>query len=131
MLLLTVNRKPWMGSPMTPSHLTLNDLQRSKSCSIVFQSLISLKGTDFGHILPITIKRKPYMASSMKSSHFTLSDSVRLKSRSLRILSGRRAVCYTHICRYCITTVIYMSQKGLMQAGGVFPLPQLSFLLLL
>ena len=26
-------------------------------------------------------------------------------------------------CLYCITTVIYMSQKGLMQAGGVFRCP--------
>ncbi len=27
-------------------------------------------------------------------------------------------------CQYCITTVIYMSQKGLMQAGGVFRCPR-------
>ncbi len=26
-------------------------------------------------------------------------------------------------CQYCITMVIYMSQKGLMQAGGVFHCP--------
>ncbi len=25
-----------------------------------------------------------------------------------------------YICQYCITMVIYMSQKGLRQAGGVF-----------
>ncbi len=30
---------------------------------------------------------------------------------------------YLYICQYCITTVIYMSQKGLMQAGGVFCCP--------
>ena len=26
-------------------------------------------------------------------------------------------------CQYCITTVIYMSQKGLMQAGGFSAVP--------
>ncbi len=72
-------------------------------------------------MLLLTINRKPYMASSMTSSLLTLSDLERSKSRSLRILSGRRAVCYTHVCQYCITTVIYLSQKGLMQAGGIFP----------
>ncbi len=30
MLLLTINRKPYMASPMTPSHLTFSDLERSK-----------------------------------------------------------------------------------------------------
>ncbi len=59
----------------------------------------------------------------MTSSLLTLSDLERSKSRSLRILSGRRAVCYTHICQYGITTVIYLSQKGLMQAGGIFRCP--------
>ncbi len=28
-----------------------------------------------------------------------------------------------NICQYCITTVIYVSQKRLMQAGGVFRCP--------
>ena len=43
MLLLTINRKPYMASPMTPSLLPLNDLERSNSRSLGFQSLISRK----------------------------------------------------------------------------------------
>ncbi len=30
MLLLNTTRKPYMGSPIAPSHLTLGDLERSK-----------------------------------------------------------------------------------------------------
>ncbi len=30
---------------------------------------------------------------------------------------------YIYLFQYCNTTVIYMSQKGLMQAGGVFRCP--------
>ncbi len=44
----------------------------------------------------------------------------KVKVKVTYILSGRRGVCYTYICQYCITMVIYMSQKGLRQAGGVF-----------
>ena len=43
MLLLHMNKKPYMGSPMEPSHLILNDLERSNSISPRFQSLISRK----------------------------------------------------------------------------------------
>ena len=31
MLLLNINRKPYMGNPMAPSHLTLSDPERSNS----------------------------------------------------------------------------------------------------
>ncbi len=34
MLLLNINRKPYMVSPMIPSNLTLSDLERSKSRSV-------------------------------------------------------------------------------------------------
>ncbi len=46
MLLLNINRnpKPYTGNPMTPLHLTLSDLERSKSRSLRFRSLISRKG---------------------------------------------------------------------------------------
>ncbi len=36
MLPLTINRKPYMASPMTPWHLTLSDPERSKSRSLTF-----------------------------------------------------------------------------------------------
>ncbi len=34
MLLLTINRKQDIASPMTPGHLTFSDLERSKSRSL-------------------------------------------------------------------------------------------------
>ncbi len=46
-----------------------------------------------------------------------------VKVKVTQILSGRRGVCYTYICQYCITTVIYMSQKWLMQAAGFSAVP--------
>ncbi len=49
--LLNINRKPYMGSPITPSHLALNDLEGSKSRSLRFRSLISCKGAELGHML--------------------------------------------------------------------------------
>ncbi len=48
---------------MTSSLLTVSDLE--KSMSLGFQSLISRKGADLGHMLPLTIDRKPYMTSPM------------------------------------------------------------------
>ena len=55
MLLLNTNRKPYMGSPMTLSYLTLSDLERSKSRSVRYQSLISGKGAELGHMLLLNI----------------------------------------------------------------------------
>ncbi len=56
MFLLNINRKSYMGSPMTISHLTLSDLENSISTSLRFQKLISRKGEELGHILSITIE---------------------------------------------------------------------------
>ena len=99
-----------MGSQMEPLDLTLSDLQRSKSKSLGFQSLISHKRAElalmfiyfiYQYIYPgwagykncilpqrpamllLTINRKPYMASRMTSSLLTLSDLERSKSKSL------------------------------------------------
>ncbi len=36
---------------MTPSHLTLSDLERSNSRSLRFQSCVSYKGAELGHML--------------------------------------------------------------------------------
>ncbi len=52
----------------------------------------------------------------------------KVKVKVTYILSGRRGVYYTYICQCCMITVIYMSLKELMQAGGFFPLSQRSFL---
>ena len=48
MLLLTIDRKAYMVSPMTPSLLTLSDIERSKLRPLRFQSLISRKGAELG-----------------------------------------------------------------------------------
>ncbi len=50
---------------MTPSHLTLSDLERSKSRSLRFQRLISRKGAELGPMLLLTINRNPYMVGPM------------------------------------------------------------------
>ncbi len=50
-----LNRKPYMDSPMTSSHLTLNDLEMSKSRSLTLRNLISCNGTELGHMLPLHI----------------------------------------------------------------------------
>ncbi len=78
-LLVTINRKPYMASPMTPSLLTLSDLERSESRSLRCQSLIARKGAKLGSILLLTINRKPYRVSPMTPSYLTLSD---LKGKS-------------------------------------------------
>ncbi len=65
MLLFDTTRKPYMGSPITPSHLILNDLERSKSRSLRFQSLIFIIVAKLGYKLLLTINRKPYIGSPM------------------------------------------------------------------
>ncbi len=49
-----------MGSPMTPSHLTLSDLERSNSRSLNFEGFISRKGVGLGPMLLLIINRKAY-----------------------------------------------------------------------
>ena len=73
-----------MGSQMTPSYLTLSDIERSKSWSLGFQSVIYRKGTNLGPILPLTINRKPYMERPVTPSLLTLRVLVRSKPRPLR-----------------------------------------------
>ncbi len=52
MLLLNIDRKPHIGSPIAPAHLTLSDLERSNSRSLKFQThLSSHKGDYLGHTL--------------------------------------------------------------------------------
>ena len=58
MLLLNINKKTYMGSPMTSSHMTLSGIERSNSRSLGFQSLIFRKEAELGHMLPVKINRK-------------------------------------------------------------------------
>ena len=53
-IMSNINRKPYMGSPMAPSHLTLSDIESSKSRSLRFWSLISCTGDELGHTLLLT-----------------------------------------------------------------------------
>ncbi len=46
MLVLIINRKPYMAIPMALSNLTLTDLQRSKSISLRFSVVGYLYGID-------------------------------------------------------------------------------------
>ncbi len=81
------NRKPSIESPITSSHMTLSDLERSNPRSLTFQILISCKGAEFGHMLLLNINRKPYIGSPVTLSHLTLSDLQRSISRTLRYQS--------------------------------------------
>ncbi len=51
MLLFKINRKPYMGSPMAPSDLTLGELKRPKTGSLGCQSFTSRKGDKLRHML--------------------------------------------------------------------------------
>ncbi len=63
-----------MATLITKSLWTLGDLERSKSKSLRFQSLIFRKEAELDPILLLIINRKPYMASLMTPSLLTLSD---------------------------------------------------------
>ncbi len=72
-----------MESLMIPSSLTLSDLERSKSRSLLFQSLISRKGAKLGHMLLYNVNRKQHIEIPMAKSDLTLGDLERPKSRVL------------------------------------------------
>ena len=86
-----------MWSPMTQSHLTLSDLDRSISRSHRFQRLIFRKAAELGHMLLLNTSRKSYMGSPIPSSHLTLSDLERSKLRC-----QIRSKIDTCIVRYCV-----------------------------
>ncbi len=62
---------------MAKSHLTLSDLEMSKSRPLKFRIHISRKGAEFEHMLLLNINRKAYMESPVTSSHLTLGDDLR------------------------------------------------------
>ncbi len=66
-----INKKPYMESQMTPSHLILSDLERSKSRSLRFRSLISRNGAALGHMLLLKINRRANMGSFLIRLHLT------------------------------------------------------------
>ncbi len=48
------------------------DLERSKSRSLKFRSILSRKGAALGHMLQLDINRKAYLGSLMVCLRFTL-----------------------------------------------------------
>ncbi len=68
MLLLNSNRKVYMGSPVTFSHLTLGDLERPNLRSLSLQNLISRKGAELSHMLLLNINRKVYQYGESNDS---------------------------------------------------------------
>ncbi len=66
--------KPCMASPMTPWHLTWDDLERLEWESLRFWSRISRKGAELSHTFLLTINGKPYMENRTPPSHLTLGD---------------------------------------------------------
>ena len=71
MLVLNLNRKPYIGILMAPIDLTLSDLDRSISRSPIFESPVSRKGVLLSPVL-LNIIMKPYMGSPMALSRLTL-----------------------------------------------------------
>ena len=65
MLLLAAISKPYIGKPMTLSHLPLSDFERSKSRSLGFRSIMSRERAQLGHKLVLNINRNTYMESSL------------------------------------------------------------------
>ncbi len=111
-----------MASLMTSSLFDLERLERSKSRSLRFQSLISRKGAELGPMLVLTINRKPYMVSPMVLSNLTLTDLEWSKSMSLRFsvvgcLHGIDIFAGSNI------TTICMSQKGVCWRAGFSAVP--------
>ncbi len=85
MLLLNITIKPCMGSPVTLSHVTFSDLERSESRSLRFRSIISRKGAELGHVLLLNINWKVCMGSPLVwLNTFDFSDLERSMSRSFR-----------------------------------------------
>ena len=120
MLLLTTNRKPYMASSMTPSVLTLSDLEGSKSRTLGFQCLISHKGAELGP-MSLLIYYSVYREANDIIT-FDLKCPWKVKVKVSQILSGRK-FAWNRFTRSNITTLIWMSQKGSLLAGGFSAVP--------
>ena len=63
LVIIKHNRKAYMGSPITLSHLILSDIESLISWSLRFQKPISRKGAELSHMLRLNINRKAYKES--------------------------------------------------------------------
>ncbi len=70
---------------MTPSRLTLSDLERPRSRSLRFRSFVSCIGAELGQMLLLNIIKKAYRESvSVSVIIFEFSDLERSMSRPLK-----------------------------------------------
>ncbi len=83
-LLLYINRKSYIRSPMILTHVTLSNTEGQIQGHLGFEAVIFHIGPQLGHKLLLNTHRKPYMGSSVAPSYLTLSDMERSKSGSLR-----------------------------------------------
>ncbi len=98
---------------MTPSHLALSYLERSKLRSPKFQNLIYHKGAELGPMLLLNINRESYMGSPVALSHLTLSN-----------LKGQSHGHPDLQARHCLV-LGYMPQRLSPQRGiATFPIRQ-------
>ena len=67
MVTIYISRKPYMASPMAPSHLDLKGQCQGHS----FRRLTSSKGAELGNMLLLNINRRAYMERPMALSHLT------------------------------------------------------------
>ncbi len=74
MLLLKIDRKAYMVSQKALPHLTLSDIERSKSGSLRLRSLVSRKGAELGYML----------LSNRSAEHCHLSYQLQVSSRTPR-----------------------------------------------
>ena len=114
---------------MAPAHLTLSALERPKSRSSTFESLISRKGAELGPILLLNnVSHKPYVSqkSSLVRPHVIITINRKLCMEHVEstmtpqhlalgdLQSGFEwwEICMVYnICQQFFTTLIWVSQK--------------------
>ncbi len=103
MLVLIINKKPYMESPMVPSHLILKGQSQGHSD---FEALYIVN--ELGPILVLTINRKSNIGSPMTSWYLTLSDLE--GSKSLRF----RSPIYSKRAELGLMLLLNMNRKPYM-----------------
>ena len=105
-----INRKPYMMSQMTPSYLTFSDIERLKSRTLRFRSLISCKGAEVGHVLLLKYKQESIYGESIDAITLDLSDLETLMPRLLAFqrLISRKGTDLGHVLLLNINRKPYM-----------------------
>ena len=105
MLTLNTNRKSYMGNPAAWSQLTLSDLEKDKSRSLLFRGLYLMNRRIMRHEIRHW-QEILYIKSSTSPSCLSLTDIERSKLRSLRfwmiLKEPRYTVCYIKLWQKCV-----------------------------